>query len=177
MVKINPTHKKLPKIHKNFACKHIHGQDRKSTLHHEISTPKTNMISSSSNWERHPRLHTQRYQSTLHKKWCHHGDVPFRNSSLHNNALGCWSSNAFLCCIWKQEKEFSKGISKKMLTKDKFFTIPTTTSDNPHSRGHSSKITSQNNGPCFNVASRSLVKVFHWSSLLTSLPNFTDNQN
>jgi len=75
--------------------------------------------------------------------------------------LGHWSSDAFLRYIRKQVKEFIKGISKKMLTKDKFFTIPTTTPDNPHSRGHSSKITSQNNGPCFNVASRSLVKVFH----------------
>jgi hypothetical protein len=39
--------------------------------------------------------------------------------------LGRWSSDAFLQYIEKQVKEFSKGISKKMLTNDKFFTIPT----------------------------------------------------
>jgi hypothetical protein len=72
--------------------------------------------------------------------------------------LGRWSSDAFLRYIQRQVKEFSKGISKNMLTNDKFFTIPTSSTDNSRSKGHTLNITSRtNNGLCFNVASRSLL--------------------
>jgi hypothetical protein len=73
--------------------------------------------------------------------------------------LGRWSSDAFLRYIRKQVKEFSKDISRKMLTKDQFFTIPTTSTDDPRSRGHTLNIDPRNNNSlCFNVASRSLLK-------------------
>lgn len=38
--------------------------------------------------------------------------------------LGRWSSDAFLRYIRKQVKEFSDGVSSKMLTSEDFFTIP-----------------------------------------------------
>jgi hypothetical protein len=37
--------------------------------------------------------------------------------------LGRWSSDAFLRYIRRQVKEFSRGISKKMITNERFFTI------------------------------------------------------
>jgi hypothetical protein len=39
--------------------------------------------------------------------------------------LGRWSSDAFLRYIRKQVKEFSKGISSRMIQNENFFTIPT----------------------------------------------------
>jgi hypothetical protein len=41
--------------------------------------------------------------------------------------LGRWSSDAFLRYIRKQVKEFSQGVSQKLITKENFFTIPTST--------------------------------------------------
>jgi hypothetical protein len=41
--------------------------------------------------------------------------------------LGQWSSDAFLRYIRKQVKEFSQVVSQKMITKENFFTIPTST--------------------------------------------------
>jgi hypothetical protein len=35
--------------------------------------------------------------------------------------LGRWSSDAFLCFICKQVKEFSRGISNKMIQNEEFF--------------------------------------------------------
>jgi len=45
--------------------------------------------------------------------------------------LGRWSSNAFLRYIRKQVKEFSNGISLKMIQHEHFFTIPSTSSEDP----------------------------------------------
>jgi hypothetical protein len=75
--------------------------------------------------------------------------------------LGRWSSDAFLRYIRKQVKEFSKGISKKMLKSDKFFTIPTDVSNvNTKIKSNMSNTSSQN-GPCFNNAVKPLLSVFH----------------
>jgi hypothetical protein len=46
-----------------------------------------------------------------------------------NMLLGRWSSDAFLHYIRKQVKEFSLGISNKMIQNKNFFTISTTTAD------------------------------------------------
>jgi hypothetical protein len=74
--------------------------------------------------------------------------------------LGRWSSNAFLKYIRKQIKEFSKGVSKKKLTKEKFFTIPSSNNNN-QSKRQSSNNYHQNNGLCFDAVSRSLIEVIH----------------
>jgi hypothetical protein len=37
--------------------------------------------------------------------------------------LGRWSSDAFVCYIRKQVQEFSKGVSQKMISNERFFTI------------------------------------------------------
>jgi hypothetical protein len=74
--------------------------------------------------------------------------------------LGRWSSDAFLRYIRKQVKEFSKGISKKMLTNDKFFTIPTVSNVNTKIKSNMSNTSSQN-GPCYNNAVKPLLSVFH----------------
>jgi hypothetical protein len=74
--------------------------------------------------------------------------------------LGRWSNDAFLWYIRKQVKEFSKGVSKNMLTSKKFLTIPTISNNNPRLRNHASNITSRSNsGLCFKAASQSLVRV------------------
>ncbi len=76
--------------------------------------------------------------------------------------LGCWSSDAFLRYIRKQVKEFSKGISKKMLKNDKFFTIPTISNINTIVKKNTSTTSSRNhNGICFNNTVKSLLSVFH----------------
>jgi hypothetical protein len=46
-----------------------------------------------------------------------------------NMLLGRWSSDAFLHYIRKQVKEFSSGISNKMIQNENFFTISTATAD------------------------------------------------
>ncbi len=75
--------------------------------------------------------------------------------------LGRWSSDAFLRYIRKQVKEFSKGISKKMLKNDKFFTIPTAPHNNTKGINNSLNISSRNhNGLCFNEVVRPLLSVF-----------------
>ncbi len=77
--------------------------------------------------------------------------------------LGRWSSDAFLWYIRKQVKEFSKGISKKMLMNDKFFTIPSIPSEDTSRKCHPLKLTSQNNNSlCFNIAVKPLLSVFQW---------------
>jgi hypothetical protein len=38
--------------------------------------------------------------------------------------IGRWSSDAFMRYIRKQVKEFSEGISSKMIHHEQFFTIP-----------------------------------------------------
>jgi hypothetical protein len=42
-----------------------------------------------------------------------------------------WSSNAFLHCIRKQVKEFSTGVSKKMIIHEDFFTVPSASAKDP----------------------------------------------
>jgi hypothetical protein len=76
--------------------------------------------------------------------------------------LGRWSSDAFLCYICKQVKEFSNGISKKMLTHDKFFLIPNTNADKPRTNNKSSNHSTSNlHGLCFNNVVNPLLTVFN----------------
>jgi hypothetical protein len=75
--------------------------------------------------------------------------------------LGRWSSDSFLRYIQKQVKEFSCGISNKMITKDDFFTIPLATSEDPRVRGHSLNLSCRNNGLNFKDAAKPLLSVFH----------------
>ena len=54
---------------------------------------------------------------------------------------GRWSSNAFLCYIWKQIEQFSRNVVKKMLTFWSFHHIPDITPwqvslEDPHQRNH-----------------------------------------
>ena len=81
--------------------------------------------------------------------------------------LGRWPSNAFLRYIWKQVKEFSAGISSKMIQNEHFFTIPLASNKDfekpsPPPICLSSKI---NNGHDFRGTIRPLASVFHWISL------------
>jgi hypothetical protein len=75
--------------------------------------------------------------------------------------LGRWSSDAFLRYIRKQVKEFSKGISDKMIQNENFFTIPSALYDNQTSTkvplNHVSRF---NNGACFKETIRPLARVF-----------------
>ena len=50
--------------------------------------------------------------------------------------IGQWSSNAFLRYIRKQVQEFSKGVSRAMITMDDFFTIPKICEEDPRILGH-----------------------------------------
>jgi hypothetical protein len=76
--------------------------------------------------------------------------------------LGRWSSDAFLRYIRKQVKEFSNGISTKMITKEHFFTIPTTSKQDPKTPNRSLNPTSHfNHGPNFKATIRPLVSAFH----------------
>jgi hypothetical protein len=75
--------------------------------------------------------------------------------------LGRWSSNAFLRYIHKQVKEFSSGISRKMLTKDKFFTIPVASTEDPRISGNPLNLTKKNNGLPFTEAALPLLSIFH----------------
>jgi len=76
--------------------------------------------------------------------------------------LGRWSSDAFLRYIRKQVKEFSNGISSKMITKDHFFTIPSTSDQDPRTSTHPLNLACRNNnGPSFKVTVRPLASVFH----------------
>jgi hypothetical protein len=64
--------------------------------------------------------------------------------------VGRWSSDAFLRYICKQVKEFSRGISNKMITNENFFTIPNLSNDEPKNPRHALKHDSQfNNSACF----------------------------
>jgi len=75
--------------------------------------------------------------------------------------LGRWPSDAFLRYIRKQVKEFSKGISEKMIINEKFFTIPTTNSDNSLTYRRPRNLPCNNNGLQFKEAARPLVSIFH----------------
>jgi hypothetical protein len=58
--------------------------------------------------------------------------------------LGRWSSNAFLRYIRKQVKEFSSGVSQKMITHEDFFTVPLSTSESNERSNYSLNLTSRN---------------------------------
>jgi hypothetical protein len=75
--------------------------------------------------------------------------------------LGRWSSDAFLRYIRKQVKEFSKEFSEKMIINEKFFTIPTTNSDNSLTSRRPRNLPCNNNGLQFKEAARPLVSIFH----------------
>jgi hypothetical protein len=76
--------------------------------------------------------------------------------------LGCWSSDAFLRYIRKQVKEFSSGISAKMIMKEHFFTIPSSSDQDPRIANHPLNLTLRSNhGPSFKVTIKPLVRVFH----------------
>jgi hypothetical protein len=63
--------------------------------------------------------------------------------------LGRWSSDAFLRYIRKQVKEFSNGISSKMIQNEHFFTVPSCSAEDPQSANHPLNLASCNNhGPC-----------------------------
>ncbi len=77
--------------------------------------------------------------------------------------LGRWSSDAFLRYIHKQVKEFSTGISAKMVQHDHFFTVPSTSKDDPRVSKHPLNLALRNNnGLCsFKGTVRPLASVFH----------------
>jgi hypothetical protein len=58
--------------------------------------------------------------------------------------LGSWSSDAFLHYIRKQVKEFSLGISQKMIQHEDVFTIPNASSEDPRILNHILNLDSQN---------------------------------
>lgn len=76
--------------------------------------------------------------------------------------LGRWASDAFLRYIRKQVKEFSHGISNKMIQNENFFTIQSASHEDPsvpnNSQNHASR---KFIGPCFKETIRPLVSVFH----------------
>jgi len=76
--------------------------------------------------------------------------------------LGCWSSNAFLRYIRKQVKEFSNGISSKMIQHEHFFTIPSTSIEDPRvSNNHLNLACRNKHGHSFKDTVRPLASVFH----------------
>ena len=74
--------------------------------------------------------------------------------------LGRWSSDAFLRYIRKQVKEFSKGVSSKMLINEDFFTIPKSPRDDAFTQSSSLKRSCNNNGLHFKEAVRPIVRAF-----------------
>jgi hypothetical protein len=76
--------------------------------------------------------------------------------------LGRWSSIAFLRYIRKQVKEFSRGISSKMIQNEEFFTIQNTSMENSQAKNNSLNHASRHiYGPNFRETIRPLVSVFH----------------
>jgi hypothetical protein len=76
--------------------------------------------------------------------------------------LGRWSSDAFLRYIRKQVKEFSRGISSKMIQNENFFTIPTTSNEDPRVPNHLLNHGCQNNiGLSFRDIIHPLASIFH----------------
>jgi hypothetical protein len=75
--------------------------------------------------------------------------------------LGRWSSDAFLRYIRKQVKEFSSGISNKMIQNENFFTIPSISNEDLQSSKPSQKHVSRSkNGTYFKETIRPLASVF-----------------
>jgi hypothetical protein len=79
-----------------------------------------------------------------------------------NMLLGRWSSDAFLRYICKQVKEFSNGISSKMTQNEHFFTIPSSSAEDPRTSNHPlNHACRDNNGCSFKNIVRPLASVFH----------------
>ncbi len=75
--------------------------------------------------------------------------------------LGRWASDAFLRYIRKQVKEFSSGISQKMITQENFFTIPSVDIDQSKNKDKGLHYASQHNiGFNFSNTVKPLVSVF-----------------
>jgi hypothetical protein len=78
--------------------------------------------------------------------------------------LGWWSSDAFLHYIRKQVKEFSTGVSQKMIIHEDFYTVPISSQNSSNT---ALKLASRNkNGICFKDAVRPLINAFAWSLIL-----------
>jgi hypothetical protein len=76
--------------------------------------------------------------------------------------LGRWASVAFLLYISKQLKDFSKGVSNKMIQNENFFTITNTSFDASRTPTHPSKHTScRKIGLCFKGPVTPLASMFH----------------
>jgi hypothetical protein len=76
--------------------------------------------------------------------------------------LGRWSSDAFLRYIRKQVKEFSNGISSKMIQLEHFFTIPSSSSEDPRVPNNPLNLACRyNHGLSFKDTVRPLASVFH----------------
>ena len=59
--------------------------------------------------------------------------------------IGHWSSDAFLCYIWRQAQEFSSGVSSRMLLTAAYFTIPDFAgTEDPCTPGHHLNFAPQN---------------------------------
>jgi hypothetical protein len=76
--------------------------------------------------------------------------------------LGRWSSDAFLHYIHKQVKEFGNGISSKMIQLEHFFTIPSSSAEDPRISNHPlNHACSDSYGCNFKDTVRPLASVFH----------------
>lgn len=76
--------------------------------------------------------------------------------------LGRWSSDAFLRYIRKQVKEFSDGISSKMIQRDHFFTVPSSSAEDPRVSNNPLNLACRKNyGLNFKDTVRPLASVFH----------------
>jgi hypothetical protein len=76
--------------------------------------------------------------------------------------LGRWSSDAFLCYIRKQVKEFSRGVSNKIIQNESFFTIPSAFNDDPRTSNHPLNHALRNtHGLSFKETIHPLSSVFH----------------
>jgi hypothetical protein len=74
--------------------------------------------------------------------------------------LGQWASNAFLRYIRKQVKEFSAGISHRMITKENFFTIPSSNSSADENGIHCRTASQNLIGPNFSSTVKPLARAF-----------------
>jgi hypothetical protein len=76
--------------------------------------------------------------------------------------LGRWSSDAFLRYIRKQVKEFSNGISSKMIEQEHFFTIPSSSVEDPRVSNNPLSLACRNkHGHSFRDTVRPLASIFH----------------
>jgi hypothetical protein len=71
-----------------------------------------------------------------------------------------WSSNSFLRYIRKQLKEFSTGVSSKMIQHEKFFTIPLEPISMRNQTNSTPNINNQNMGSIFRDTIRPLMTAF-----------------